>query len=336
MLQNATAISKNVVKTPQRDNPPDAQSGPSLNAAARWKLGIILVAPVAVLLVVFWDAVLVLVQRWSSDADYHHGFLVPLFAIYILWKRRHKLGDPAAIVVTTSALLAGTLLLGIAGLLRAASILYYIRILDPAAMIPAVAGIVLCVLGWRGLRWAWPAVVFLVFMLPLPGAVATLLSHPLQRVGTLASTFIIQTLGIPAIAEGNIITLREGQLEVVRACSGLKMMSLFFAVCWGAAFLSDRPWTDRLLMIVSAPPVALVANILRITLTAVLVEWGLTRANLDHELAGWLMMPMAVLLLYGEMALWDRIFMPVEQGPPPVITRDLPSKALGPRPSGSR
>src|SRR5690606_34260097 len=101
-------------------------------------------------------------------------------------------------------------------------------------------------------------------MLPMPGAVATLLSHPLQRVGTLASTFIIQTLGIPAIAEGNVITLREGQLEVVRACSGLKMMSLFFAVCWGAAFLTDRPWLDRVLMIVSAPPVALVANILRI------------------------------------------------------------------------
>lgn len=288
---------------------------PGATISQRTRLWWVVVFLAGLLGVLFWDAIWVLVQRWAGDADYHHGFLVPLFATYLLWRRRRILGDVAALKVTGLALAFGLGCLVVAGLIRAVSVLYYVRILDPAAIIPAFAGIIVCVFGWRGLRWCWPAAVFLVFMLPMPGAVANLLSHPLQRVGTLASTFLIQTLGIPAIAEGNVITLREGQLEVVRACSGLKMMSLFFAVCWGVAFLLERPWVDRLLLIVSAPPVALVANILRITLTALLVEWGVTAANLDHELAGWLMMPTAVLILYGELALWDRILVPVSPGP---------------------
>lgn len=279
----------------------------------------VLLVLVALLAILFWDAIWVLIQRWARDPDYHHGFLVPLVAIYLLWRRRFQLTERAVLNVSWGATAAGVGLLLVAGLVRAASVLFYVRIVDPAAIIPAFLGLVLCVFGWKGLRWAWPAAVFLVFMLPMPGAVANLLSHPLQRIGTLASTFLIQTLGIPALAEGNIITLREGQLEVVRACSGLKMMSLFFAVCWAVAFFQDRPWIDRLLLIVSAPPVALVANILRITLTALLVEWGLTAANLDHELAGWLMMPTAVLILYGELALWNRILVPATAGSAPVI-----------------
>lgn len=328
MIENATEVQRQVVKMQHTG---EDQSAQGVNKPPHFRIWVAFAGLLVVLVVIFWDALLVLVQRWAKDADYHHGFLVPIFAGYLLWRRRKLLGDFNSLAVTPSALAAGILCLVLAGMTRAVSVLYYVRIVDPAAIIPAFMGIILCLFGWRGLRWAWPAGVFLVFMLPMPGAVATLLSHPLQRVGTLASTFIIQTLGIPAIAEGNVITLREGQLEVVRACSGLKMMSLFFAVCWGAAFLSDRPWLDRLLMIISAPPVALVANILRITLTAVLVEWGLTSANLDHELAGWLMMPMAVFLLYGEMALWDRIFIPAEQGPPPVITGESLPKSLAAR-----
>jgi exosortase len=268
---------------------------------------------------VFWDAVLVLVQRWSSDPDYHHGFLVPLFAGYLLWRRRGMiLGKP--IVVSWSAFIAGLGCFLLAAVIRAGSVLYYIRILDPVALIPTFFGVLLVTTGWRGFRWGWPAGVFLVFMLPMPGAVATLLSHPLQRAATIASTFLLQTLGIPCLAEGNVIQLQEGSLEVVQACSGLKMMSLFFAVCVGAAFVMERPLLDRILVAVSAPPIALLANILRITLTGILLALGVSSANLDHELAGWLMMPAAVLILYAGLAIWDRLLVPVEHGPQRVIS----------------
>jgi len=269
--------------------------------------------------VVFWDAIVVLVQRWSSDPDYHHGFLVPLFAGYLLWRRREMI-QGKSIVVSWSALIAGLGCFLVAAAIRAGSVLYYIRILDPAALVPTFLGVLLVTTGWRGFRWGWPAGVFLVFMLPMPGAVATLLSHPLQRAATLASTFVLQTIGIPCLAEGNVIQLQGGSLEVVQACSGLKMMSLFFAVCVGAAFVMDRPLLDRILVAISAPPIALIANILRISLTGILHELGVSSANLDHELSGWLMMPAAVLILYGGLAIWDRLLVPVEHGPQRVIS----------------
>lgn len=326
MMQRSTPLTTDVAKTQQSQHKQAGKVPPFGQDAQVWWL---FAGMLVLLVVLFWDAIVVLVQRWWSDPDYHHGFLVPLFAIYLLWRRRNKLGNfGLSSSVSNAALVAGMGCLFLAGLVRAAAVLYYIRVADPAAIIPAFFGIVLCLFGWKGLRWAWPSGVFLIFMLPLPGIVATLLSHPLQRLGTIASTFLIQTLGIPAIAEGNVITLREGQLEVVRACSGLKMMSLFFAVCFGAAFLSERPWLDRLVMIFSAPVVALVANILRITATALLVEWNLMSASLDHELAGWLMMPTAVLLLYGELAIWDRLFVPAPEGPQRItLTQEKPAGA---------
>ncbi len=325
-MQKATQLATDVVKEQQPQHEQAGRGWPVAQDAQVWWL---FAGMLVLLVVLFWDAIVVLVQRWWSDPDYHHGFLVPLFAMYLLWRRKGKLANfDRTSSVATSAIITGVISLMLAGLVRAAAVLYYVRIADPAAIIPAFFGIVLCLFGWKGLRWAWPAGIFLVFMLPMPGAVATLLSHPLQRAGTIASTFLIQMLGIPAIAEGNMITLREGQLEVVRACSGLKMMSLFFAVCFGAAFLSERPWVDRLVMIFSAPAVALVANILRITATALLVEWNLMSASLDHELAGWLMMPTAVLLLYGELAIWDRLFVPAPEGPQRItLTQEKPAGA---------
>lgn len=268
---------------------------------------------------VFWDAIFVLIQRWSSDPDYHHGFLVPVFSAYLLWRRRKMILNKP-VIVSRSALIAGVACFLLAAIIRAGSVLYYVRILDPAALIPTFFGVLLLITGWRGFRWAWPAGAFLVFMLPMPGAVATLLSHPLQRVATIASTFVLQTLGIPCLGEGNVIQLQEGSLEVVQACSGLKMMSLFFAVCVGAAFMMERPILDRIVIAISGPPIALLANIARISLTGLLHEIGVRSANLDHEVSGWLMMPAAVIILYAGLAIWDRLLVPVESEPQRIVS----------------
>ena len=96
----------------------------------------------------------------------------------------------------------GLLLIAVAGSMRMASSYYYYDLLDPASLVPCLAGLTLFVGGWKALRWAWPSIVFLVFMIPLPGFLATVMGGPLQRLATVASTFMIQTLGISAVADG--------------------------------------------------------------------------------------------------------------------------------------
>lgn len=284
-------------------------------------------AVVGVLAYCYGPAMAGLVRRWWREDDQVHGFLVPVVAIAILVVRRDMIAN-----LRPRGSLWGLLLVLVAGLMRWVSAHYLLALVDPLSLLPLAAGGVLFVGGWRALRWAAPAIALLFFMVPLPGLAAGLLSHPLQRAGTLASTYVLQTLGLPAIAQGNVIQLTETQLGVVEACSGLRMMMLFFAVCLAYAFLAKRPALDRLLIIASAVPISLLANVARIVLTGVLHElvsrqWG---DMLFHDLAGWFMMPLAVVLLWVEMELWGRLLIV------PQPATHVPAGHLLPRAEGAK
>jgi exosortase len=245
-----------------------------------------------------------LAQRWWTDSDYIYGFLVPVFAGIILWVRRDLV-----ISAAPRGSVWGLPLMALGAAMRLASVHFHLALVDPLSLVPLLSGIVLFVGGWRWFRWAAPSLAYLVFMVPLPGFVGGLLSHPLQQAGTICSTYLLQTLGIPATSQGNVIVFPDSEMGVVEACSGLRMMMLFFAVSFAAAFLVKRPLLDRIVIFVSAAPVALIANTARIVTTGVLHEVASHKAAdaLFHDLAGWFMMPFAVLLLWLEMALLARL-----------------------------
>ena len=142
-----------------------------------------------------------------------------------------------------------------------------------------LAGLCLLLGGKQILKWAAPSIVFLFFMLPLPYRVEVGLRTPLQSLGTVASCYTLQTLGLPAYPEGNQIHgITEQPLEVEQACSGLGMMMVFFALCAAVVyFISDRPLWERAAVLISAPPIAIFANVLRISVTGTLYAWGFDR-----------------------------------------------------------
>ncbi len=274
-----------------------------------------------------------LVGRWWNEPDYLYGFLVPVFSGWLLWHRRELLAG-----VTPKGSWWGLAFLAVAAAMRWASAYYFFALLDPLSVVPCLLGVVLFVGGWRVLWWAGPSVVFLGFMVPLPGFAAGLLGHQLQRVGTIVSTYVLQTMGIPAIAHGNVIRLTEAELGVVEACSGLRMMMLFVTVCVGAAMVMKSGILEKVIVVLSAAPIAVVANVIRISVTGVLHETaGQEIADaVFHDLAGWFMMPIAVLLLWGEMWLLAKILPPVEESRP-LEFKLAPSEGVVPgRRSGPR
>jgi exosortase len=287
---------------------------------ARWRvppalLGWPALAAAALVAALAWsyaEPISGLVHRWWNEADYQYCFLVPVFSGYLLWKRKSMI-----VFEPIQGIGWGLPLLALAAAMRWASAYYYFALLDPLSLIPCLAGLAILLGGWKALAWSWPAIVFLVFMVPLPGFLAGTLSHPLQRVGTLASTYIIQTLGIPAVAQGNIIVLTHGEIGVVEACNGLRMMMLFMTVCTGAAFLMTGSPLLRVLVVLSAAPISVIANIARITITGILHETA-SQAVADwvfHDLAGFLMMPLAVVLLWLEVAFLSRLILEKPAGP---------------------
>ena len=86
---------------------------------------------------------------------------------------------------------------------------YYLDAADGWSILLWVGGVVWFLGGWRVFRWSLPAVVFLWFMVPLPFRMEHALSRPLQHAATHASCWILQCLGQPALAEGNVHSPRQ-------------------------------------------------------------------------------------------------------------------------------
>jgi exosortase len=272
----------------------DQAEGTSRRHAGRLA-ALVAVVSGAFLLWAFWPSLVELAEVWESDPQYSHGFLVPAFSLVLLWLRRDQLRK-----TELRPSYWGLLILAAGCAVRLAGGYYYYFWPERIAFLPVLVGLVVTLGGWGLLRYSWPAIGFLVFMFPLPSGLATALGNPLQRIGTLASSYLLEVLGIPAVTEGNIILLRDVDLGVIEACSGLRMLITFFAASAAVALLVKQPLWVRIPLFLSAAPIAVLVNVLRITVTGLLHETVGTRiANLVfHDLAGWLMMPAALALLW--------------------------------------
>jgi exosortase len=267
-------------------------------------------------------------EKWWEDPQYSHGYLVPLFAGYLLWQRRQMCPQ-----ISQAAGNAWGLLLMLSALaLRLGAAYLCFDWLDAISLLPLLAGIAVLFGGWPCLRWSWPAIAFLAFMVPLPYRVEVALAHPLQNLATKCSTFALQTLGFSALADGNVILMNDGKLGVEQACSGLSMLLIFFALSTAVACVIQRPLLDKVIIVLSAIPIAVVTNCARIVVTGILQETAgheIAEA-VFHDLAGWLMMPLALGLLWLELWILGRLL--VEQ----KTSRPLPIALGTPKPEPSR
>jgi exosortase len=259
----------------------------------------------AVVIWAYWSTLCEMAQKWQRDAQYSHGYLVPVFALVLLWLRWPKTASQ-----TFRSNWWGMALLLPAVALRLVSGYYGFDWPDGFSLLPALAGICVLLVGWRGLAWAWPAIGFLIFMIPLPFRLEVGMGQPLQRIATVASTYLLQCLGQPALAEGNTIILNEVTLGVVEACSGLRMLVVFFALSSAVALVIKRPWWERGLIVLSAIPIAIFTNVVRITVTGLLHEYAGSEVadRFFHDPAGWLMMPFALALLWIELKVLAHLF----------------------------
>lgn len=232
----------------------------------------------------YWPTLLNLADTWLRVPDYSHGVAVVPLALVFLWVRR----DAYPGLASTSLWLAlGLLAVSLA--LRHAGDAFFFTFLDGWSIVPWVAALVAFVGGWPLLKWAWPAVLFLAFMVPLPFSLEHELSGPLQRIATVLSTALLQFLGQPAFAEGNVILLGDVRLEVAQACSGLRLFVGIVALTYAYVAIIRRPWWEKALLIFAAAPIAIGANVSRIVATGLLYQvlHGEAARKWIHDVAGW-------------------------------------------------
>jgi exosortase len=150
-------------------------------------------------------------------------------------------------------------------------------------------------------------------MIPLPGRIHNLISPPLQKLATTGSVFFLEAFGTSVSQQGNVVMLGGVTLlAVAEACSGLRMLMAFIIVAAFIAYMIKRPRWMKGVLLVSSIPVAVVCNIVRIFGTALLMLYVSEEMaqKFFHDFAGYVMMPVAVMLLFGEIWLMDRIIVP--------------------------
>jgi len=271
----------------------------------------------------YWNTLTRVFATWE-DPRYSHGYLIPFIAAIMLWVRREPIGETSA-----RWRWAGVGVIAAGLLIRIAASYLAVIYLDMVSMVICLIGIVMVVGGGSMLRWAAAPVVFLIFMFPLPQFATRMLHVPLQKIATICSTYCFQTIGLSAFREGNRIVLGNDdvRLEVVDACIGLRMLTIFVALAVAIALVLQRPLWHRALLIASAIPIAVLVNVIRITVTGILhaKAGGVIADWVFHDWAGYFMMPMALALLYLEAQILAKLFLE-DEAPPSPMSFGIPAR----------
>jgi exosortase len=255
----------------------------------------LLYAPVAPLLV--W--------QWWDNPNYSHGFIVPLFAAYLVWTQREALRGLSARPHNGGLLL---IVFGLASL--------YVGILGAelfttrASFILVLAGLVLYLGGIEYIKVLAFPLGYLFFMIPLPAIVFNAIAFPLQLLASKLATGVMQGIGLPVLREGNLLYLPNITMDVVEACSGIRSLMSLLALAVAFAYFSTGGRLKRVILVASAIPIALGTNALRVAGMGALAHWVSVEAaeGFFHYFSGWTIFLLAMVLLAGEYFLLNRLF----------------------------
>ncbi len=248
-------------------------------------------------LVFFQEGIAELSRVWQLP-EYSHGPLIPVLSA-LLFLRQLK-GVPIDLTPVTDrwpgfCLLLVALLLGAGGrLIGIADIVAY-------GLILWVGAVLLISFGWiAGLQF-WPPVLHLVYMLPLPGALYYGVSTWLQLISSELGVWFLDILRVPVFLDGNIIDLGVYRLHVAEACSGLRYLFPILSFSYIFAVLYKGPTWHKAVLLVSAVPITILMNSIRIAVAGLIVNsYGLSYVEgFSHFFEGWVIFLSCILILFG-------------------------------------
>jgi len=283
----------------------------------------IVVFAVSLLLIAFlwsyWPELTDLWRLWQRSDEYSSGLLVPFLAVYVLWTRRH---DLAQCEIRPSVLCGLLAFLG-AQAFRQFGLFFGYDSAQRLSVVLSLGALVLLLFGWRILGKALTTLLFLFLMVPWPVGLQGAIALPLQRWATSSAVFCLETAGYDVVQHVNVIDIEGTRIEVAWACNGLRMITAFFVIGGLVVLLVRRAWWEKLLVLASSLPVALLCNTVRLTVTAIaftMVE-GERWDEIFHDFGGYAMMPLAIAIVVAELWLLRKLTTAPTQQEAIVITR---------------
>ena len=246
-------------------------------------------------LILYYPIIFVMVRDWQINDNYSHGYLIPIIVGYMIWASRKKI---AGLKVSPNNWGVLLIFIGFCQLLISRIGSEYF--LQRASMILVLFGILLFLAGKSFTKELSFPVLYLIFMIPIPTILWNKIAFPLKLLASFLSAEIINSLGITILRRGNILYLANMILEVVDACSGLRSLTSLLALSAAFAFLTNHSKSKKILLFFSAIPIAILTNIIRLTMTAGLAsKFGEKIAEgFLHDFSGLMVFLIGLLLLY--------------------------------------
>lgn len=244
-----------------------------------------------------------------KDEEYSHIFLVPLVAVWMVWVRRMRFR-----YCRVSGTGIGLLLAAVGWVISSYGYHHGYQSLWHGGAVIVVVGCVLTVLGKQALFHFLPAVAVLIFIVPVPGLLRQQIAIPLQTWTAQITEVILEVAGIPVERSVNWLTVNGKPLEIAEACNGLRMVWPLILMSYAFSFGLPLRNSVRIVLLLASPLSAIFCNVVRILPTVWVYSHHTDEVGLTfHDASGWLMLPIAFLLLLGIIKLLDWAFIPVRR-----------------------
>lgn len=274
------------------------------------------IGTVAILmLLLFWPNLWRLWMKtrpFGGEANWQHAIAIPFIGLYYLYANREQLLAEQARAGWFGAMIAlGGILLFAYGIYPGQN-----DFVKDFGMVVTLFGVVALLAGWRIMRIAWFPIALLVCGIPWPGLVYSYVSGPLQLLAAKVAVWTLQGFGIDAINTGTKILMpgSNGEagraLNVAEACSGLKSLMTFITLAAALAFLSNRAFWQKVVIVLSAIPIAIFCNVMRVAGQGLIDHWWGPQwsEGFAHQFVGLVMLIPAFFLILLVGWVLDKMF----------------------------
>jgi exosortase len=255
-----------------------------------------------------------------GEANWGHSICVPIIGLYYLYLNRDELLR-ARVQTAWSGLifLLGGILIYVYGIWPGQN-----DFVKDFGMVVTLFGVVLLLTGWQVMKIAWFPIAFLVCALPWPGLVYSWVAGPLQELAARAAVETLQFTGVAAARAGTKIIMEGADgavrtLNVAEACAGMRSLMTFISVGAAIAFLSSRPLWQKFLITLSAIPIAIFCNVMRVSGQGLLDRYWSQEVSegFAHGFVGLVMLIPAFFMLLLVCWILDHLFIEEAEGKTP-------------------
>tara|TARA_R110002072_G_scaffold95559_10_gene210706 strand:- start:9179 stop:10132 length:954 start_codon:yes stop_codon:yes gene_type:complete len=251
---------------------------------------------------------------WENKEDWGHALVIPLISGYFLWQSRKQIAE------TKTSVFWPALVPFLVGIQAYAYNLFFISnpMLQGFSMVLSLGSLVLLCTGPAMLRYAFLPILYLILMVTIADAIMLQVTFKLQLLASQGSWLMLSLIGEPfgwfsVDLVGNRLDIMTSSgeihpLNVAEACSGMRMVVAFYALAGAVALLGCSQWWQRIALILLAGPVAILMNMVRVTVLGLLTLVDADLASGDaHTIIGTILLVPSLGLFLGVVWMLNRI-----------------------------